>query len=207
MDESLELKNLKYAILFVDDEQSILNSLARLFRNSAYRIMTASSAGEAWKILKDHPIHVIVTDYRMPGINGVELLKRVKMVYPGIIRIMLTGYADTAAVMEAVNQGAVYKFIAKPWNDDELRLAVRLALAQYDLMAENKRLKDDRTEQIKNIDKLSKFINQSRLADQMLESRLIREQDVSKARIFKYRPVKRCLKFSIKWAWSMRLKS
>ena len=84
--------------------------------------------------------------------------------------------------MEAVNQGAVYKFIAKPSNDDELRLAIRLALTQYNLIAENKKLKTDRTEQVKNIDKLGKFINQSRLADKMLESRLIRKQDVVSAR-------------------------
>ena len=182
LSETLELENLKYTILFVDDEQQVLSALARTFRKSAYQVITASSAGEAWKMLKDHSVHVMVTDYRMPGVNGVELLKRVKLVYPDTIRIMLTGYADTQSVMEAVNQGAVYKFIAKPWNDDELRLAIRLALTQYNLIAENKKLKTDRTEQVKNIDKLSKFINQSRLADKMLESRLIRKQDVVSAR-------------------------
>ena len=95
LSETLELENLKYTILFVDDEQQVLSALARTFRKSAYQVITASSAGEAWKMPKDHSVHVMVTDYRMPGVNGVELLKRVKLVYPDTIRIMLTPVFDS----------------------------------------------------------------------------------------------------------------
>lgn len=182
-DTTLNLENLKYTILFVDDEPDILKSMVRVFRRENYNVLTAESGLKAWQILKEETIHVIVTDHRMPKITGVELLKKVKIVYPDTIRIMLTGYADIDAVMEAVNQGAVYKFITKPWNDEDLKLNIRLALVQYNLLSENKRLKDEQKEQMKNIDKLSKFINKSQLADLLYKKKLIGKQDLLKAKI------------------------
>lgn len=182
-DKSLNLGDLKYTILFVDDEQDVLKSMVRVFRKENYKILTAESGLRAWQILKEETINVIVTDHRMPKITGVELLKKVKIVYPDTIRIMLTGYADIDAVMEAVNQGAVYKFITKPWNEEDLKLNIRLALVQYNLLSENKRLKDEQKEQMKNIDKLSKFINKSQLADLLYKKKLIGKKDLLKAKI------------------------
>ncbi|MCG8619731.1 MAG: Flp pilus assembly complex ATPase component TadA [Desulfobacterales bacterium] len=171
-----------YTILFVDDEKDTLASLARLFRREKYKILTADSAARAWSILKKEQVNVIVTDHRMPKVTGVELLEKTKRVYPDIIRIMLTGYADIDSVMEAVNKGAVYKFITKPWNDAELKQAIRLALMQYKLLTENKKLKKAQESQVKNIDKLSRFINQSRLGELLVAKRLISTQDMVKAK-------------------------
>src|SRR3989338_11612203 len=93
----------------------------------------------------------MISDYMMPGISGAELLKQAKAIKPEIIRIMLTGHADTGAVMGAINEGAVYKFILKPWNDDDLRVTVALALEQYDLIQKNKSLQQDNAQKSKEI--------------------------------------------------------
>jgi len=171
----------KYSILFVDDEEEILKTMVRIFRKENYTVLTADSAIKAWQILKEKPISIIVTDYRMPKVNGIELMKKVKTVYPDTIRIMLTGYADIDSVMEAINQGAVYKFIAKPWNDEDLKVTIRLALVQYNLLRENRRLKAVQKQQMKNIDKLSKFINKSQLGELLLKNKLAKKTQLKKA--------------------------
>jgi response regulator RpfG family c-di-GMP phosphodiesterase len=128
----------KYKILFVDDEIHVLKAMKRIFRQENYELLTAESGQSALTVLeKQQPVHAIISDHRMPGMTGAELLKQIKAKYPGTIRIMLTGYADVDAVMGAINEGAVYKFITKPWNDHDLRLTVSLALEQYDLIREN----------------------------------------------------------------------
>ncbi len=171
----------KYTILFVDDEREILSALVRIFRKEPYRILTAQSAAKAWQLLKEKTVHVIVSDLRMPHFSGAKLLEKAKTVFPDVMRIMLTGYADIDSVMEAVNQGAVYKFITKPWNDQDLKLSIRLALVQHDLQAENRRLKAAQQQQIKNIDKLSKFINKSGLPKVMLKHKILKKKDLEKA--------------------------
>jgi type II secretory ATPase GspE/PulE/Tfp pilus assembly ATPase PilB-like protein/DNA-binding response OmpR family regulator len=143
-----------YRILLVDDEPNVLSALRRIFRRENYHIDAALSGAEALKLLKDNDYQLIITDYKMPLMNGAELLKRVKALHPATIRIMLTGEADTGAVLGAVNEGAVYKFILKPWNDDDLRITVGLALEQYDLIAKNNRLKFDNAEKTKEIKRL-----------------------------------------------------
>lgn len=116
----------RFTILCVDDDLSILKALIRVFRKQNYQILTAKSGDEALKIFKDskNSIQMIISDYQMPGMNGAELLRQVKSLTPETIRIMLTGHADSNAVMGAINEGAVYKFILKPWNDDDLRKSV-----------------------------------------------------------------------------------
>lgn len=146
-----------FTLLFVDDEENVLNALKRVFMEENYEILTAGSGDEALKLIESNPVHLIVSDYKMPGITGSELLKEVKNRWPETIRIMLTGYADINAIMGAVNEGAVYKFITKPWNDEDLRLTISLALQQYSLMQENRKLKDLAKEQqikIKNYSNL-----------------------------------------------------
>ena len=119
-------------ILYVDDESSVLKALQRLFLDDDYEIITASSGEEGIKIFKEtESIQLIISDYRMPGMNGVDFLKMVYKLRPETIRIVLSGYADTAAIVEAINEGGIYKFIPKPWNDDELKVTISNALDHY----------------------------------------------------------------------------
>lgn len=131
-----------FRLLFVDDEPGIVKAMQRIFMDEDYHIQTATSPRVALEMLSQNPVHLIVSDHRMPGMTGAEFLKEVKQRWPETIRIMLTGHADVQSIMGAVNDGAVYKFITKPWNDDDLRLTVSLALQQYALLQENRKLKE-----------------------------------------------------------------
>ena len=125
-------------ILCVDDETSILKALKRLFLDNDYEILTAVSGLEGLEILEnDHPVHVVVSDYRMPGMNGVDFLREVCRRWPETVRIVLSGYADTASVVSAINEGEIYKFIPKPWNDDELKVTIANAAERYYLHKQN----------------------------------------------------------------------
>lgn len=131
----------EYSVLFVDDEQNILNSLKRLLLDEEFGILTAAGGEEALKLLAggEQPA-VIVTDQRMPGMDGAEFLARAKEISPDSIRIMLTGYSDIAAAVDAVNRGGISRYITKPWNDDEIKQIIREALKHYGLLQENRRL-------------------------------------------------------------------
>jgi type II secretory ATPase GspE/PulE/Tfp pilus assembly ATPase PilB-like protein/FixJ family two-component response regulator len=172
-----------YQILFVDDEQNVLKSMRRIFRQESYTIHTADSGEQALAIMDQETIQVVISDHRMPGMTGTDLLREVKKRYPATIRIMLTGYADVDAVMGAVNDGAVYKFITKPWNDDDLRLTVSLALEQYDLIKENNNLKKQASRQKKEIKRLSRFVNvhRSQLGQLLVRQGHIQQDDLDKA--------------------------
>ncbi len=173
----------KYQILFVDDEPNVIKSMLRIFRQENYGLLTANSGHEALSIMGKEQVQVVISDHRMPEMNGTDLLREVKKRYPGTIRIMLTGYADVDAVMGAVNDGAVYKFITKPWNDEDLRLTVSLALEQHDLIQENKNLKKKTTAQKKELKRLSRFINvhHSHLGNHLLREGHIQKEALEKA--------------------------
>ncbi len=173
----------RYGLLFVDDEENVLHSMKRLFRRENYNIWLAGSAIEAFSILEKEKIQLVISDHRMPGMTGAEMLTKVKQLYPDIIRIMLTGYADVNAIMGAVNEGAVYKFITKPWNDEDLRLTVGLALEQYDLIQENKELKKEKASQQKKISQLSRFANthRSQIGKALVKRRIIRQDQLDQA--------------------------
>ena len=119
----------------------------------------------------------------MPGMNGADLLREVKARSPQTIRIMLTGHADVDAIMEAVNEGAVYKFITKPWNDEDLRITIGLALEKYNLVEENKALKLQQAAHRDKIKKLSRMVENhfSQLGRMLLSRKLISQQDLEKA--------------------------
>lgn len=173
-----------YTILFIDDEINVLKAMQRIFRQESYRLLTAQNGTEALKVLQDQPpVHVVVCDYRMPGMTGAEVLKRIKAEWPNTIRIMLTGYADVDAVMGAVNDGAVYKFITKPWNDHDIRLTISLALEQYDLIQENSHLKKKSAAQKSKIERLSQFVNthRSQLGKLLIDEKLITQAHIDKA--------------------------
>ena len=172
-----------YAILFVDDEPHVLKAMKRIFRKENYKILTADRGESALNLLKENDVQVVISDHRMPGMQGADLLRKIKSLYPNTIRIMLTGHADVQAVMGAINEGAVYKFITKPWNDDDLRVTVGLALEQYDLLKENVQLKKQRTEQDKKIKQLSRCFsaNRSQLGRMLVKKGLLAKDALEKA--------------------------
>jgi type II secretory ATPase GspE/PulE/Tfp pilus assembly ATPase PilB-like protein/FixJ family two-component response regulator len=173
-----------FTLLFVDDEENVLHALRRIFIDENYIILTADSALKALEILASESVQLIITDHRMPGMTGGELLKLVREKYPATIRIMLTGYADVNSIMGAVKEGAVYKFITKPWNDEDLRLTVSLALQQYVLMHENRRLKDVTRQQQNKIKSFAGLFEQNRgmLGDILIKSSLIGTLELDQAR-------------------------
>jgi len=127
-------------ILLIDDEPSILAALRRVLMDEPYEILDAGSAEEGLEVLRENPCKVIISDERMPGMGGADLLCRVKELYPDSIRILLTGHASIDAAMKAVNNGEIYRFFMKPWNEPDLILAIRSAVEKYDLQEENSRL-------------------------------------------------------------------
>lgn len=120
----------KPAILLVDDEPDILYSLVGLLRRE-FEVHTAESGDEALKIMAEHPIHVLITDQRMPQMTGSELSQKVYQKYPATTRILFTGYADIKSVIEAINSGGLFKYVTKPWDPDELIELLRDAAAEY----------------------------------------------------------------------------
>lgn len=134
----------KIRILCVDDEKNVLNAIKRLFLDDDYEILTALSAEEGLKIIRSvTPIQIVLSDFRMPGMNGVEFLKEVCKQCPDTVRIVISGYADIAAVISAINEGRIYKFIPKPWNEDDLRVTLSNAIERYHLHQKNKQLTDE----------------------------------------------------------------
>ncbi len=127
-------------LLLLDDEENVLSSLKRLFRRDGYEIHAATDAASAFEMLAQHPIGVVISDQRMPGMSGTEFLRRVKELYPDTIRIVLSGYTELQAATDAINEGAIYRFLTKPWDDNQLRTAIRDAFLQQELARENDRL-------------------------------------------------------------------
>ncbi len=130
----------KHTILIVDDEEMILKSIFRVLRNDNYQILTAQSGEEGLAVLKQYDVHLVISDQKMPGMNGLDFLKRVKTDYPQILTIMLTGQAELEIAMDAINKAGVYKFILKPWNDDDLKVTIRRALETLELIWERESL-------------------------------------------------------------------
>lgn len=120
-----------YKIMIVDDEPANLRLLERLFRNE-HTVVTAESGAEALKALEQHDVALLITDQRMPGMTGIELVERTAPLRPHMVRIILTGYTDVESLVEAINGGHVYKYVTKPWNNDDLRLTVSRALEYYE---------------------------------------------------------------------------
>ena len=134
------MNDIKPALLILDDEPNVIKAIKRLLFDTDYKIYTASTSKDAMQIFDEHEIQLVISDYRMPEMNGVEFLSRIKKLYPNTVRMILSGYADVQAVVEAINDGQVYKFIAKPWNDQELLTTIMRAFEQYKLKQENEKL-------------------------------------------------------------------
>jgi CheY-like chemotaxis protein len=130
-------------ILIVDDEEAILETMTFTFMD-LYEVLTTSDPTKAMSILEENqPVSVVITDQRMPGMTGVELLKEVYENFPETVRIILTGFADSEATIKAINDGHIYGYINKPWEPDELKTIVRRATELHALSLENRRLVDD----------------------------------------------------------------
>jgi len=123
----------KRTLLVIDDEADVCQSVADLLRRE-FRVLQATSAAQGAQLMNDNEVHIIITDQRMPQISGVEFLTKAKTNYPHAIRMLFTGYADLEAIIAAINQGHIFRFIKKPWQPEELEAAVREAAAEYDLL-------------------------------------------------------------------------
>jgi response regulator RpfG family c-di-GMP phosphodiesterase len=130
----------QHTILCLDDERNILQSLKRLLRKEGYNMLFASTGEEAFELLEQNDVHLIISDQRMPQMSGTEFLAKVKERYPDVLRVILTGYTDVDSITESINKGNIYKFFLKPWNDQNLKLEIRQALEQYDLIKANQHL-------------------------------------------------------------------
>ncbi|UGQ49128.1 response regulator [Massilia endophytica] len=127
-------------LLLVDDEPNILSALTRVLRLDGYRILTATGGAAALALLENETVDVIVSDQRMPGMLGVDFLRQAKALYPSTIRIMLSGYTELQSVTAAVNEGAIYRFLTKPWDDEQLRANIADGFRMKAVGDENVRL-------------------------------------------------------------------
>jgi diguanylate cyclase (GGDEF)-like protein len=165
-------------ILLVDDEEDIGAALARLLRRDAYTILRAKSAREGLALLSEHEVGVVISDQRMPEMTGVEFLTQVRELYPQTIRIVLSGYADIEAVMDAINHGAIYKFFTKPWDNDVLRGEVLEAFRHHELILEKEHL----LQEIETANHLLAEVNQEWVA-------AVTQRDLEIERISNYSPL------------------
>jgi response regulator RpfG family c-di-GMP phosphodiesterase len=121
----------RHCLLVVDDEPNVCESVHDLLRRE-FRVLKAHSADEGYRIMLEEEVHIVMSDQRMPQISGVELLTKVKARHPQAIRMLFTGFADLESVIAAINQGHIYQFLKKPWQPEELLMAVRQAAMEYD---------------------------------------------------------------------------
>ncbi|MBD9614024.1 response regulator [Pseudomonas sp. PDM02] len=141
MEEQLPTRSTyKPKVLLVDDEESILNSLRRLLRGQPYDVLLATSGAQALEIMAQQPIDLVMSDARMPNMDGATLLALIHQHYPDTVRIMLTGYADPSAIIKAINDGQIHRYISKPWHDEEMLLVLRQSLAYQHSERERLRL-------------------------------------------------------------------
>ena len=146
----------KHKILVVDDEEANLRLLQRVLRSEKnYEVLTAANAQDGLNHLQSSEISLIITDQRMPGMTGVELLRASLNIYPECIKILLTGYTDLEALIDAINEGHIYKYVTKPWDADELKITVRRALEAYELKQHNIALISELKDTMKEMELLS----------------------------------------------------
>ena len=126
----------EHAVLTVDDEPANCRAVRRTLADDC-RVLSAGSGAEALALMACEPVALVITDQRMPGMSGTELLSRAKMLYPDTVRIVLSGYTDLATVTAAINEGAIYKFLTKPWEHDALREDIRLAFHHHEQRTAN----------------------------------------------------------------------
>ena len=132
----------EFTLLFVDDEANILSSLKRLFRPFGYRIFTAEGGALGLEIMERETVDLVVSDMRMPEMNGAQFLEKVRAKWPDTVRILLTGFAEISATIDAINKGQIFRYISKPWEDNDIALIIKHALQQKVLEREKFRLEE-----------------------------------------------------------------
>ncbi|MDH5600071.1 MAG: response regulator [Gammaproteobacteria bacterium] len=157
----MEELNNKRTLLVVDDEENILSSLTRLFRREGYKILRGNSGQEGLDILEENNVGVIISDQRMPEMTGVEFLSKVKLKHPDIIRIVLSGYTDLKSITDAINEGAIYKFLTKPWDDELIKKNVLEAFELHEMKLENKMLNEELKVAYESLEKVNKSLYQN----------------------------------------------
>jgi two-component system, probable response regulator PhcQ len=128
------------SLLIVDDEENVRRALDRALRGQGYTLRFASTGKEALSLLAQDPADMVLSDHMMPSMTGLELMREVRTLYPDTLRIILTGYADLEMAISAINEGEIYRFLTKPWDQVELQVTVRLGFDRLLLERENRRL-------------------------------------------------------------------
>jgi response regulator RpfG family c-di-GMP phosphodiesterase len=147
-------------VLLVDDEINILTSCQRTLRKESFEVIITTSPDEAFQLMAYNKFAVVVSDLSMPEMTGTFFLEKVKRSSPDTVRIILTGHADIQAALDAINRDSVYRFLTKPWNDDEFRLTIRQAVSQYELIVENNRLNNLTKKQNQELRDLTQHLEQ-----------------------------------------------
>jgi putative nucleotidyltransferase with HDIG domain len=155
----------EHCILIVDDEDSILNAFKRILADENYDVHVANSGLEGLNKLRSatKPYSIIISDQRMPEMSGVQFFSKAKEIFPDAIRILLTGYADSDAIIEAINKGGVHLYFTKPWHEEEILLHIKQSLSKVEILAENKRLVELIREKNKELTELNKALEQKAL--------------------------------------------
>jgi len=163
----------KYSVLFVDDEVNILNSLRRSLLDEEYTCYFAETGRKAIEILETQAIQIVITDMRMPEINGLDLLKHIELNYPMVVKMVLSGYTQLPQVLATINQVDIFNFITKPWNIEELQVIIRKALDYYILQEDNanyKTLLETKNQSYQNILKrIDDVIDQAKKSAELLK--------------------------------------
>lgn len=122
----------KRTVLFIDDEEELLRIIEKVLQDEPYQMLFATRGKEAFEVLQQNEVHVVVVDMRMPEMSGLDFLKVIKEKYPPIVRMVLSGYAQITPLLTAINEREIFKYITKPWDsDDELKVAIREAIDRY----------------------------------------------------------------------------
>ena len=128
-------------LLIVDDEDAVRRTLTRSLRGEGYKILTASCGEDGLKVLEGETVHMVLSDHRMGALSGIEFLRQVRERWPETLRVLLTGFADLQMAIDGINQGELYRFLTKPWEDMDLRQSIRLGFERLALTRENKQLR------------------------------------------------------------------
>lgn len=147
-------------ILLVDDEPNILKALQRLLFEEEYEVHIANSGEAGLEVLQAQPVDLIISDFRMPGMTGIEFFRRARQIQSEAIRIILSGFAEINTLTEAINEGNIYKFIFKPWNDEDLKTTIKLALEQKMLLEENRSLTSALQEKNRQLEEFNRQLEQ-----------------------------------------------
>jgi len=160
----------KHSILIVDDEDSILNAFRRILADEDYDVQTVNNGFDGLQKLRtaEKPYSLIISDQRMPGMSGVQFFTQAKDISPDSVRILLTGYADSDSIIEAINKGGVHLYFTKPWREEEVLLHIRQSISKVDILRENKKLVEIIQGKNKELLELNKSLEEKALEKPMI---------------------------------------